>query len=178
MKKQRLNNLLGALALAVNDRVEEAIARETGLHGSIADALVLLSQAHAMTIDALARQSMLVHSSAVRLAERMAQEGLVAREPGEDKRTVVLTLTEAGHDTVRQVLAARGAAIADLTRTLTPAQCAQLLPICEQLVGALADDMQNAIRVCRLCDEDACDLRRCPSERAYRRHLAEREAGV
>lgn len=177
MKKQRLNNLLGALALALNDRVEDAIARETGLHGSIADALVLLSQAHALTIDALARQLMLVHSSAVRLAERMAQEGLVEREPGEDKRTVVLTLTEAGHAAVEQILAARGSAIADVTRTLTPEQCAQLMPICEQLVGALADDMHNAIRVCRLCDEDACDLRRCPSERAYLRFAAERDAG-
>ncbi|MBC8863189.1 MarR family transcriptional regulator, partial [Escherichia coli] len=71
---------------------------------------------HALTIDALARQLMLVHSSAVRLAERMVQEGLAAREPGDDKRTVVLTLTEAGHDAVQQVLAARGTAIADLTR--------------------------------------------------------------
>jgi len=177
VKKQRLNNLLGALALGLNDRVEDTIARDTGLHGSSVDALVLLSQSNALTIDALARQLMLVHSSAVRLAERMAQEGLVAREPGDDKRTVVLTLTEAGHDSVQQVLAARGAAIADLTRTLTPEQCAQLLPICEQLVGALADDMQNAIRVCRQCDEDACDLRRCPSERACRRFAAERETG-
>ncbi|WP_175843973.1 MarR family winged helix-turn-helix transcriptional regulator [Burkholderia arboris] len=177
MRKQRLNNLLGALALALNDRIEDAIAHETGMHGSIADALVLLSQAHTLTIDALARQLMLVHSSAVRLAERMAQEGFVEREPGEDKRTVVLTLTEAGHDAVQQVLAARGSAISDVTRTLTPEQCAQLMPICEQLVGALAGDMQHAIRVCRLCDEDACDLRRCPSERAYRRFVAERDAG-
>ncbi|AFQ48162.1 MarR family transcriptional regulator [Burkholderia cepacia] len=95
----------------------------------------------------------------------------------DDKQTVVLTLTEAGHDAMQQVLAARGAAIADLTRRLTPEQCAQLMPICEQLIGALADDMQNAIRVCRRCDEAACDLRRCPSERAYRRYVAEREAG-
>jgi DNA-binding MarR family transcriptional regulator len=177
VKRQRLNNLLGALALGLNDRVEDAIARDTGLHGSSVDALVLLSQSQALTIDALARQLMLVHSSAVRLAERMAQEGLVAREPGDDKRTVVLTLTEAGHDAVQQVLAARGAAIADLTRTLTPEQCSQLMPICEQLVGVLADDMHNAIRICRLCDEDACDLRRCPSERACRRFEAERQTG-
>ncbi|QVN19167.1 hypothetical protein [Burkholderia pyrrocinia] len=50
-------------------------------------------------------------------------------------------------------------------------------PICEQPVRAPADDMQNAIQVCRQCDEDACDLRRCPSERACRRFLAERDAG-
>lgn len=50
------------------------------------------------------------------------------------------------------------------------------MPICEQLIGALADDVQNAIRVCLLCDEDACDLRCCPSKRAYRRFLAERDA--
>ncbi|WP_176040976.1 hypothetical protein [Burkholderia stabilis] len=49
------------------------------------------------------------------------------------------------------------------------------MPICGQLIGALTDDVQNAIRVC-LLDEDACDLRRCPSERAYRRFLAERDA--
>ncbi|MGS0894259.1 MarR family winged helix-turn-helix transcriptional regulator [Burkholderia stagnalis] len=178
MKKQRLNNLLGALALGLNDRVAEAISRETGLHGSIADALILLSQANAPTIDTLARQLLLVHSSAVRLAERMAHEGLVARTPGEDRRTVVLTLTEAGHDAVRRVLAARGAAIADATRTLTAEQCAQLAPICEQLIGALADDIQNAIRVCRLCDEGACDLRRCPAERAYRQFATTRDTAA
>ncbi|WP_193727281.1 hypothetical protein [Burkholderia sp. BE17] len=54
---------------------------------------------------------------------------------------------------------ARGSAIADITRTVTVEPCSQLMPICEQLISALADDMQHAIRVCRLCDEDACDLR-------------------
>lgn len=51
------------------------------------------------------------------------------------------------------------------------------MPICEQLIGALADDMQPAIRVCRLGNEDACDLRRGPSEHAYRRLPSERETG-
>ncbi|WP_342306954.1 hypothetical protein [Burkholderia pyrrocinia] len=50
------------------------------------------------------------------------------------------------------------------------------MPICEQPIGALGDDVQPAIRVCLLCNEDAFDLRRCPSERAYRRLLAERDA--
>jgi DNA-binding MarR family transcriptional regulator len=55
-----------------------------------------------VTINDLARQLLIKHNSAVGLVDRLAQEGLIAREPSRaDRRKVELQLTARG----RQVLA-------------------------------------------------------------------------
>ncbi|GAU01756.1 hypothetical protein BSLA_01r3399 [Burkholderia stabilis] len=78
-----------------------------------------------------------------------------------------------------EVLVARGSAIADITCPVAVEQCSQ--PMRHADLRATdrheADDVQPAIRVCRLCNEDACDLRRGPSEHACRRLPSERETG-
>ena len=168
MEKQRFDNLLGALSLALMDRVNQAVRARTGLHDSSIFALVLLSQADAsLTIDALAKLLCVAHSSAVRLVERLADDGYVERRQGSDKRTVVLALTRAGRSVVRTALASREAVIGDITKCLPESVRNVMTDACERLLTEMSGDRNTAARNCRLCDEKACDLERCPVDIAY-----------
>src|ERR671915_1052511 len=118
-------NLVGALALAVGDRIAEAADPAVG--GSAAEALVTLAGAGAGgTIDSLAKVVGLTHSGAVRLVDRLARAGLVERRVGADQRSVALHLTPEGRRAARRVLARREAAIESVLAPLTARERADL----------------------------------------------------
>ena len=175
MEKQRLDNLLGALSLSLMDRIDRAISDRTGFQGTAIFALVLLSQTPSLTIDALAKLLQLAHSSAVRLVERLVEEGHVERQPGTDKRTVVLALTDTGRTVVLSALSARAEAIANVTAALPNDARLAMVEICEKLLTSMSPDATTSARNCRLCNEGACDLKRCPVDIVYRVHLGQDE---
>jgi MarR family transcriptional repressor of emrRAB len=163
-------NLVGALGLAVADRVGEAA--EPGAGGSAAEALVALHGAGAGgTIDALARVVGLTHSGAVRLVDRLSRTGLVERRMGADQRSAALYLTPAGRRTARRVLARREAAVQAVLAPLTRAERDALTRIAEKLLGELGAAPGGERRLCRLCDVEACGRPRgrCPVAAAARR---------
>ncbi|MBN3787993.1 MarR family transcriptional regulator [Burkholderia sp. Ac-20353] len=168
MEKQRLDNLLGALSLALMDRLREAISSASGLNETAVFALVLLSQRPVVTIDVLAKQLALAHSTVVRLVERLVEDGYVERNSGADRRAVFLSLTPAGRDLANIVLDARRKAIEPLTDQLPETMQAALITLCEHLLERMSVDALTSVRNCRLCDEQACDLERCPVEKQYR----------
>ena len=90
-------NLLGALALALTDRVTDAIAREHGgLSHRDAEALSTLRNiTDSPSIDVLARVLGLTHSGTVRLVDRLGALGLVSRAR-------ILLLTTVGRRTGRK----------------------------------------------------------------------------
>lgn len=169
MNDQRLDNLLGALALAMMDRLTQAIAQNTGLQGSSAYALVLLGQTPGLSIDALAKILGLAHSSTVRLIENLVESGFIDRQPGVDRRQVLVSLTIRGQAAVDNVLSARQHTLAQMTATLPSTSTQALTEACEQLLSSLSNDALSASRNCRLCDEGICGLSSCPVEAAYRR---------
>ncbi|KAG8148524.1 MarR family winged helix-turn-helix transcriptional regulator [Burkholderia catarinensis] len=177
MEKQRLDNLLGALSLAVSDRIRQAVLAETGMHETTIFALVLLSQRPTATIDTLARLLGLAHSTVVRLVERLSGDGYVERRPGADKRAVILELTSTGRATVDRALSARQVAVEQITARLSSEQQDAMVTMCEQILTMMSGDVVTAVRICRLCDEGACDLERCPVEQQYRSH-ANRPTGI
>src|ERR671915_2576338 len=88
-------NLVGALALAVGDRIAEAADPAAG--GWAAEALVTLAGTGAGgTIDALAKVVGLTHSGTVRLVDRLVRAGPVERRVGADPRAGALDLTPPG----------------------------------------------------------------------------------
>src|SRR5918993_3522070 len=105
-------NALGALALEVARRIQEAGEAASPHGASVPAALVAL---HGLTggqsIDALRHVVGLTHSGAVRLVDRLAAAGLVERRLGADGRAVALQLTPEGRRAARRVLARREAAI-------------------------------------------------------------------
>jgi len=157
------SNVVGALCLAVADRLGEASAAGGG--GSAAGALVALHGAGAGgTIDALARVVGLTHSGAVRLVDRLARGGLVERRAGADQRSAALYLTPAGRRAARRVLARREAAIEAVLAPLGRADREHLARIAGRLLGDLGSEPGAERRLCRLCDTEGCGRARgrCP----------------
>ena len=150
-------NVLGALGLALADRLGEAAGR-----GSASEALVTLHGRRAgSSIDALARIVGLSHSGTVRLADRLSAAGLVERRSGADQRSEALHLTPAGHRAARRVLAARAASMHSVLALLTDGQREDLAQLAGAILAQLGAEPATEARLCRLCDLEACG-RDCP----------------
>ena len=163
----RAANLLGATALAVGDLLREATERGAA-HGATAPAaLVSLANYPGQTIDELRRVVGLSHSGAVRLVDRLAADGLVARRPATDARAVALELTPAGRQAARRALGERQAAIVALLAA--DEERDRLVGALEKLLARLTSDEASKRRLCRLCDEAAClEDASCPVDQAGR----------
>lgn len=161
-------NLLGAVSLAVAERMEEAIELPSLPGASVPAALVALETfLGGESIDALRRVLRLTHSGAVRLADRLQAAGLLERRDAADGRAVALALTPAGRAAARGALAAREARLREALAPLTAAERAQLRRLHEKLLAGVTTDRASAGRLCRLCDGDACGHpSRCPVTQA------------
>src|SRR5260370_713814 len=116
-------NLLGALALAVCDRLREATEHlDDGLAASEPAALVTLAHYPGQSILTLGRTLGLTHSGAVRLADRLEASGLVRRAPSGRGRTLALSLTQRGRSAALQALARRQAAVEARAGMLGPGE--------------------------------------------------------
>ncbi len=167
MKPEQLENLLGALAISVTDAVARGIEESEGTYGSDTFALVLLQHAQRLRSDVLSRQLGLAQSSTVRLVDRMEREGLVQRETGADRRTVFVSLTARGLRAAGRVLGARRNVLKELVEKLSASERSALHAIAGKLLTSLTVDLASGEHNCRLCDEEACDLNRCPVEIRY-----------
>jgi DNA-binding MarR family transcriptional regulator len=98
----RGGNLLGALSLALVDRMNGAIADATELDANAAGALSALHFFQVPpSIDMVRRVLGLTPSGAVRLVDRLAALGYVRREAGPDARTTFVVLTASGRRVAR-----------------------------------------------------------------------------
>src|SRR5690242_8592014 len=77
----RLPNTLGALAVAISDRLLAGLRDRSELGPSDAAALVILSRVP-QRIEDVSRQLGVSHSATVRLVDRLEAAGLAARAPG------------------------------------------------------------------------------------------------
>ncbi len=145
-------NLLGALGVAIGDRLARA-----GASGTAAEALVALSgEGAGMTIDALARRVGLSHSGAVRLVDRLAEQDKVQRSRGSDQRAAALGLTPQGHRTARRILARREFELESVLSLLSGDERREFVESTERLLRRLGTEGGEIDRICRLCDHNAC----------------------
>lgn len=164
MSSARATNLLGALALGLNDELRRA-TEQCGEHGASGPAaLVVIGTYPGRTIDELRPALELTHSGTVRLIDRLAESGLVERRAGKDARCVSLYLTPAGRAEMRSVLAARAQALEAATAALTEAERRQLELLSSKILAGLTDSQARADHICRLCNEAVCPTDRCPVE--------------
>ena len=119
-------------------------------------------------IDDLRAPLSLTQAGVVRLVDRLVAAGLVRRVAAVegDRRTVALALTRVGAARARALMRARERAIGALLAGLAPAQVAGLAAVSDQVLATIASDDPAPGRLCRYCDEGACDLSRCPVELA------------
>ncbi|MCO1657536.1 MarR family winged helix-turn-helix transcriptional regulator [Pseudonocardia humida] len=144
----RLTNLVGALAVALTDRMAATNSERA--------ALVTLLAHPGCTVSWLAEVLDLTSSGATRLVERLAAAGWVRRSPGPDARQRRLTLTIDGAARAADVLDDRRARVAAVLAGLSPIERRGFETVVEKLVAGLTADRTAALRICRLCDRDAC----------------------
>ncbi|TXI79766.1 MAG: MarR family transcriptional regulator [Cupriavidus sp.] len=160
----RLENLFGAVSLALVDKMEKAFADETGLGPSAIAAIVQIGTEPGLTIETLRRMIALSHSATVRLVDQLVASDLVLRAGGVegDKRARSLQLTESGRVLFDRSLAARRAVIGRAFKALKREEAEQLGRLVEKLLPALVDLGDDQDVVCRVCDQGVCDQDRCP----------------
>ena len=111
-------NVVGALVVALGDRMTAAVEAATGASSSFPAALIALHEfAGGRRLDVLAGALRVSHSRAVRVVDRLEADGLaVRRADPADGRAVLVGLTAAGRAQARRALAARAAAVEDHAR--------------------------------------------------------------
>jgi MarR family transcriptional repressor of emrRAB len=157
-RASRQANLLGALAVAVVDRLHQARADDDGRGLTATAALNHLRLRPGQNIDFLARLLHISHPATVRLVDRRPDE--------DDARSRTLVLTPAGQ---RAALAAAGQRLEVLGQMLSPLTAAerrQLEPVLEKMLGAVTTDRWDARHLCRLCDFPTCRKPACPVDQA------------
>jgi DNA-binding MarR family transcriptional regulator len=179
-----LANVIGALTVALADRVREAVEAATGLTGAAPAALVSLEQfLGGRPVEDLAQAMGLTHSGAVRLVDRLAEAELVERRPGRDGRTRAVALTAAGRRASRAATRARAQAVETVLADLGARDRATLRRLVdaltatetrERLAARAAGDVPPGW-FCRLCDPVACGRPSddCPAATTARQAMRE-----
>src|SRR5918999_5712193 len=120
-------NLLGAVSLAVADRVRAAAERGAVQGGSAPAALVSLAgYLDGSPIDSVRGPLRLTHSATVRVVDRLVAAGLVRRREGPDRRSVAVELTAEGHSAAAEAVRARGEALEEALSDLDPNERTEL----------------------------------------------------
>ncbi len=153
----QIENTIGALALALDDRITKTFGEHAATGSSRAGALASLYVRGSLNIDALRRILDLKHSTCVRLADHLEMEGLICRRTSaSDRRAVELELTDVGEDAARELLSARADVIASALAPLSLTDRVQLARLVAMMLRALTTDRASARHICRLCDHSAC----------------------
>jgi DNA-binding MarR family transcriptional regulator len=156
----RRHNLLGAFVLAVADRIRVETENSVGHSGSAAAALVTIAHFPGRTVEFLRQAIGLSHPAAVRVVDRLVEQGLVRRRPSGPGPAVALTVTTAGRRAARAVLDVRASVVAQALPRLSAAESATLASVLEKGLAHLADTPGSTI--CRLCDQGRCRRADCP----------------
>src|SRR5438067_10399835 len=131
LRSARQANLLGALALGAVDRLHEAVAADDERSLSASAALIHLRLRPGQSIDFLARVLGVSHPAAVRLVDRLEDEGLVERRAGVDARSRALVLTRPGQRAAAGALSERLDVLGGVLEPLSAAERRQLEPLLE-----------------------------------------------
>lgn len=165
---ERLANLLGAASLAVTDLVLAAATGPGRVSASGAAALVVLSEAPDLGVTELGRRIGLTQSAAARMVDGLQAAGLAERRRREG-RAVLVRLTPAGAGAVREMLAARGAPLADVLTVLDEDERETFTALLAKLLARLYEEIGDADVMCRLCDRRCCTAGAvCPVGQAER----------
>ena len=163
-------NVVGALVVALGDRMRDASEEAAGMRGAFPAALVALHEwAGGRTIETLAGGLRLSHSRTVRVLDRLESAGLAARTRDTvDGRSVLVDLTPAGRRAGQRVLDARATALEEGLRSLGDGERRELAARAELLLADATGSRRAARAICRLCDSHACGHHdgRCPVTRA------------
>lgn len=168
---RRLENLLGALAVAVADRVKVAVEDQLGTGGSAAAVLMMIGVEPHISAEAIARRLNVAQPTVVQALGALQQRGLVKKASGVDRRIRELTLTKPGAQMVASMLERRAAILAPLLRGLGDRERTALTQVIETMLIATVVRPDEKFLICRFCNEHECGPKECPVEVAAARLL-------
>lgn len=152
----RTANLLGALGLAVADRIEATAREVLGRAGETPAALVVIGHGSGPSNDQLRRILGLSHPGTVRLVDRLVADGLVERRPGRDRRAIALYLSDRGMVLREDLLTGRLAAIRPLLTPLTDGDQETLAALLHEVLSSMKTTQAERRTLCRQCDDRVC----------------------
>jgi len=152
-------NLLGALSLAVMDRIELGARDIIGHAGETPAALIVIGYGP-KTNDKLRRILGLSHSGTVRLVDRLVSDRLVERRPGKDGREVALHLTAKGAALRKDLLTSRISAVASFVDVLSASERKRLGKLIRNVLARQDTSEMDRFTICRMCDNGVCS--NCP----------------
>ena len=156
-RERQAANLLGALTLALSDRLEGAATAASRLSLSDAAALSALHQfLDAPRVDLLAQVLGLSSSGTVRLVDRLVGAGLARRATSRDGRVTSVALTAPGRRRAESVGRSRLTLFDEALDALTPEERRQLGELTGKVLAGLVRPPGATRWTCRLCDLDVC----------------------
>jgi DNA-binding MarR family transcriptional regulator len=156
-------NILGALAVLIQDRVEGAWQSALDLSPMAAAALVQIEGEPGCPIELVAGRIGLTHSATVRVIDKLAERGLVEKDRArKDARAQSLGLSKAGKRVAQQLHAARNQVTDDLLKDLAPGQRAALEEAISAILHRCVAPGREADVTCRVCDDRRCSPDICP----------------
>ena len=156
MKQQRVENIVGALSLALSDDVLRATQAYAPASAPSA-AIALVGHMPGMTINHMRGALGLSHPGTVRLVDRLVRDDLIQRSRSEsDGRAVALTLTETGEEVCGRILSARQDTLSKAIASLNAEEREMLGRLAETMLRGILKNEEHAIEVCRLCDPAIC----------------------
>jgi MarR family transcriptional regulator, negative regulator of the multidrug operon emrRAB len=162
MSDERLQNLLGALAVAIADNMNASSQELIEFKGEAASALVQIGTVSNLTISKLSKPLSLSHSATVRVVSKLVSKGLVSKNSNDDAREVALRLTDRGVALMEKILASKNAAIKAIISPFSRDERKTLEAFLCRMLKQTPKSDDDTLRICRMCDERVCPQDTCP----------------
>lgn len=156
----RTTNLLGALALAITDRIETRMREELHRSGEAAAAIIFLGYIPGLSVEILRQVLQLSHPGTVRLIDRLESDGFVERRGTDDRRAVALHLTPKGQALRDRLMERRLDALESTLERLTTDERLIFGKLIAKVLTNLPETEVDKHHICRLCAVRLCS--NCP----------------
>ena len=156
-------NILGTLAVVIQDRVEGAWQSELDLSPMAAAAVIQTESLPGCSIEQVANRIGLSHSATVRVIDKLVERGFIEKDRArKDARQQSLSLSKAGKRLAEQLHAVRNDVTDSLLSGMDQGQVAALhQTVCRILNKSVTSNIEGDV-VCRVCDERRCTPEICP----------------
>ena len=156
----RTTNLLGALGLAITDRIRSGLNHVLDRSGESAAAIVIVGYVPGLSVETLRQVLDLSHPGTVRLIDRLEEDGLVERRKAVDGRAVALHLTRKGGKLRRRLMDCRLDVLEASLKGLTTDERVVFGDLLAKVLTNLPETEIAKHRICRLCAVQVCS--NCP----------------
>ena len=154
---ERLENLLGALAVALGERVQERMAEASGCSPMAVAALQWIDRGRDLRPCDLVKALEISAPAGSQLIRSLIAAGLVHRARyAHDQRRWALGLTELGRRRMAQGVYARAKLVREIVETIPFPWRLRLIRIVERLLARMVDSRQAVTQLCRHCDWSIC----------------------